>query len=1497
MKLFKTSLLLVAFALFIQQANGQANASINLLTLNSGQVNQGGVVDIQVTIGNTGPTSSIGVNKVRAQISVPTAICSILGNAQQTGLPTGWIILSNTTGVITVCNGSDIIPVGVQRQVLIKVQGVTVGGPSTVSGVLSFGPGTGVCTGLGTLNGNNTADDVSQSTIQVLAVAPCTLGVTASAGTIICNGGTTTLTATPSGASGAVEYSLNGGAYQSSNTFTVNAAGSPYTVTARQVTNPSCLATASPVVVSEPAAVTAPSINVTQPTCTIATGTVTITSSTAGLTFSFDGGAFAAYPPGGYTASTGPHTLTAQNASGCTSAVTNITIDAQPPTPAAPVADAVQPTCTLATGTITVTSSTAGLTFSLDGGAYAAYPVAGYTVAAGSHTLTAQNASGCISPVTNITINAQLPTPSAPVVSIVQPTCTVATATVTVTSSTAGLTFSLDGGSYTTYPAGGYTLSAGPHSLTAQNTNGCISPVTNFTVDPQPATPSAPVVNVIHPTCTVATGTITITSPTAGLTFSLDGGAYAAYPVAGYTVSAGPHTLAAQNTSGCISTVTNITINAQPPTPAAPIIGTITQPTCAVSTGFVDLSGLPSGNWVINPGGIAGNTTTVTISGLSQGTYNFTVTNTVGCTSLPTGDIIINGVPGAPPAPVVSVVQPTCTTATGLITITSSTAGLLFSLDGGPYAAYPTGGYVVAAGSHTLTAQNTALCISPVTTITVNAQPATPAAPAASVSQQPTCTLATGTIIITSSTAGLTFSIDGGPYAAYPAGGYTVSSGLHTLTAQNVSGCISTVTSITVNVQPITPSAPGIGTLVQPTCIVLTGTAELTGLPAGNWIINPGAITGNTSTTIISNLSPGTYNYTVTNDAGCTSAPSSNIVITAVSGTPTAPVANVVQPSCTVATGIITITSVTTGLVFSLDGGTYTAYPVGGYTVSPGVHTLTAQNPSFCTSPVTSITVNAQPPTPAAPTVSVVQPTCTVATATITVTSSTAGLTFSLDGAPYSAYPAGGFTVSAGAHTLMAQNTSGCISPVRAININAQPPTPSASVVNVQQPTCAVATGIITITSPVTGLTFSLDGASYSAYPAGGYIVAAGSHTLTAQNTSGCISLVTNIVINAQPPTPAAPVVNVIQPTCTVPNGTLTITSSTAGLLFSLDGGTYTTYPAGGYIVSAGVHTISAQNTSGCISVVTSSTVNVQPASPVATVVAGSILCNGGTTTLTVSASGGTPPFEYSLNGGAYQTSNLFTVPAGTYTVTVRNASLCIGVAPVVIVTQPLAISVAVAAGTINCNGGTTTLTVTASGGTGTLQYSINGGAYQGSNVFTVSAGSYSITVRDANNCTRTASTVTVSQPAVLTATATATRILQCGGNAEITISASGGTLPYTGTGTFTRGPGTWNFTVTDTRGCTSVATSTIEAPGCMNLKVYPNPAKNTLNVFHSAAAAGSVMQIFTMNGSLILSQSVPENAFFTTLNISRLAAAPYVLVLHSGKERKQIIFEKLVSE
>src|SRR5205814_7374396 len=119
-----------------------------------------------------------------------------------------------------------------------------------------------------------------------------------------------------------------------------------------------------------------------------------------------------------------------------------------------------------------------------------------------------------------------------------------------------------------------------------------------------------------------------------------------------------------------------VVINPQPPTPSVPIVGTITQPTCTVATGSVVLSGLPAGNWTINPGAITGNTATTTITGLTPGTYNYAVTNAGGCASPASADVVINPQPPTPSVPIVgTITQDRKTVAKGNIVQSGLPAG------------------------------------------------------------------------------------------------------------------------------------------------------------------------------------------------------------------------------------------------------------------------------------------------------------------------------------------------------------------------------------------------------------------------------------------------------------------------------------------------------------------------------------------------------------------------------------------------------------------------------------------------------------------------------------------------------------------------------------------------------------------------------------------------------------------------------------------------------
>src|SRR5712664_1941100 len=114
----------------------------------------------------------------------------------------------------------------------------------------------------------------------------------------------------------------------------------------------------------------------------------------------------------------------------------------------------------------------------------------------------------------------------------------------------------------------------------------------------------------------------------------------------------------------------------------------------------------------------------------------------------------------------------------------------------------------------------------------------------------------------------------------------------------------------------------------------------------------------------------------------------------------------------------------------------------------------------------------------------------------------------------------------------------------------------------------------------------------------------------------------------------------------------------------------------------------------------------------------GTISCNGGTTTLTASGSGGTPAYTYSTNGMVFQLSALFSgAGAGSYTITVKDINGCLATKPLTI-SEPTLLVADASAGTILCNGLTTTITASGSGGTPAYTYSTNGTVFQLSALF-----------------------------------------------------------------------------------------------------------------------------------------------------------------------------------
>lgn len=139
--------------------------------------------------------------------------------------------------------------------------------------------------------------------------------------------------------------------------------------------------------------------------------------------------------------------------------------------------------------------------------------------------------------------------------------------------------------------------------------------------------------------------------------------------------------------------------------------------------------------------------------------------------------------------------------------------------------------------------------------------------------------------------------------------------------------------------------------------------------------------------------------------------------------------------------------------------------------------------------------------------------------------------------------------------------------------------------------------------------------------------------------------------------------------------------------------------------------------------------------------------------TITVSATGGSG-FTYQLNSGAFQSSGTFTgLAAGAYTITAKNSNGCTGAASFSVTAGSACAGVTInvtgtATNATPCETANGTITVTATGSTG-FTYSINGGAFQASNVFNnLAAGSYSVVARNAAGCSGTSSSITVGSAA-----------------------------------------------------------------------------------------------------------------------------------------------------
>jgi len=214
--------------------------------------------------------------------------------------------------------------------------------------------------------------------------------------------------------------------------------------------------------------------------------------------------------------------------------------------------------------------------------------------------------------------------------------------------------------------------------------------------------------------------------------------------------------------------------------------------------------------------------------------------------------------------------------------------------------------------------------------------------------------------------------------------------------------------------------------------------------------------------------------------------------------------------------------------------------------------------------------------------------------------------------------------------------------------------------------------------------------------------------------------------------------------------------------------------------LTAGTYTVVVTDANGCT--VMCSAVVDEPVVLACSLMPTDVTCNGNTDgSLTVTGTGGITPYAYSLDGGPFQGVNVFSnLSAGNYVVTTRDANLCVTTCMITI-DEPMPISCSTDVDDpSNCGIDDGTITITGTGGSPAYEYSLDGGAYQTGNVFgSLSAGSYTISIRDVNGCVSTCS-ATLALPQTPTCSV-ATVDAVCAGDAtgELTVTATGGSAPY----------------------------------------------------------------------------------------------------------------------
>jgi len=268
----------------------------------------------------------------------------------------------------------------------------------------------------------------------------------------------------------------------------------------------------------------------------------------------------------------------------------------------------------------------------------------------------------------------------------------------------------------------------------------------------------------------------------------------------------------------------------------------------------------------------------------------------------------------------------------------------------------------------------------------------------------------------------------------------------------------------------------------------------------------------------------------------------------------------------------------------------------------------------------------------------------------------------------------------------------------------------------------------------------------------------------------------------------------------------------------------------------AGAYAVTVTNAEGCTATA-STTLSFSPGLSVSFPAPSLSICSGAQVALSPLIASGTAPYTYSWSGpsGSSTADTLFTGAPGSYAVTVTDAGGCTGAAQVILL---IGTSLDVNLLPVSpgfCPGQDVLLQAQAPGGQAPLQFQWNGpaGSSASPTLSAGQAGTYMVTVTDASGCSGQASVIVQAWPAPQVALIAADTALCFSQTTQIQASASGGSAPYNytwaGPGTAPSGalwtgafPGSYQVTVTDSRGCSTQEQTTINSRPDLILSMDP---------------------------------------------------------------------------